>query len=95
MQTAFQFNQLILGFADFLHGHFAHIRVAVLEQCLGTFKVTLHFEQLFIGGDNRLDFRVFLGIGAEFVLVGNDFAIAQQGGQFFETVLEDVQFVEQ
>ncbi len=95
MQIAFQFDQLLLGLAHFQCRHFPQVRVAVLEQRLGTGEVVLHFEQLFIGGDNRLDFRVLLGIGAEFVLVGNDFAIAQQGGQFFETVLEGVQFIEQ
>ena len=86
---------MFLGLAHFLHRHFAHVRVAVLEQRLGALEVALYFEQLFIGGDDRLDLRVFLGIGAEFVLVGNDFAVAQQGGQFLETVLENVQFIEQ
>lgn len=95
MQAGFQLEQLLLGFADFFHGHFAHVRVAVLEQGLSPFEVALDLEQLFIGGDNRLDFRVFLGIGAELVLIGNDFAIAKQGGQFLETVLEDVQLIEQ
>jgi len=28
-------------------------------------------------------------------LIGNDLAIAEQGGQFFETVLEHIQFIEQ
>jgi hypothetical protein len=95
LQTGFQFDQAFLGFADFFHGHFAHVRVAVLEQGLGAFEVSLHFKQLFIGFDDRLDFRVLLGIGAEFVLIGNDLAIAKQGGQFLETVLEDVQLIEQ
>lgn len=95
MQVALQLDELIFGFADFFHGHFTHVRVAVLEQCLGTFEVGLHFEQLRIGGENRLNFGVFLGIGTELGLIGNNLAIAEQGSQFFETVLEHVQFIEQ
>jgi len=95
LQIALQFDQLFLGFADFLDSHFAHVRVAVLEQRLGTFEVGLHLQHLLVGRDNRFDFGVFLGIGAELGLIGNDFAIAEQGGQFLETVLEDVQLIEQ
>lgn len=95
MQGAFQLQQLLLGFADFFHGHFAHVRIIVLEQRLGTFKVGLDLEHLLIGADDRLDFGVLLGIRAELGLIGNDFAVAEQGGQFLETVLEDVQFIEQ
>jgi hypothetical protein len=94
LQVAFQLDQFFLGFADFFHGHFAHVRVAVLEQRLGAFEVGLHFEQVYRSRP-RLDFGVFLGIGAEFGLIGNDLAIAEQGGQFLETVLEHVQLIEQ
>lgn len=62
---------------------------------MGAFKVGLHFQQVFIRRHNRLDFGVFLGIGAELGLIGDDLTIAEQGGQFFETVLEHVQFIEQ
>ena len=95
LQVAFQFDQLVLGLSHFFNGHFAHVRVAVLEQRLGAFEVSLNLEQLFIGAHDRLNFRVLLGIGAELGLIGDDLAIAEQGGQFFETVLKDVQFIEQ
>ena len=55
----------------------------------------MHLHEVFVGGHNRLNFGVFLGIGAELGLIGDDLAIAEQGGQFFETVLEHVQFIEQ
>ncbi|MNU91468.1 hypothetical protein D3C71_813550 [compost metagenome] len=95
LQVGFERDQAFLGLADFFHGHFTHVRVAVLEQCLGAFEVVLHFQQFFIGAHDRFNFRVLLGIGAELVLIGNDLAIAQQGGQFLETVLEDIQLIEQ
>ena len=95
MQVFFQFDQSLFGFTNFLDRHFAHVRVVVLEQRLGAFKVGLHFEPLRVSGNNGFNFRVFLGIGAEFGLIGNDFAIAKQCGQFFKTVLEDVQFIKQ
>ena len=84
-----------LGLGDFVLGHFAHVRVAVLEQRLGAFKIALHFAQLPVGTDHRLHFGVFLGIGAEVVLVADHLGIAEQGSEFFETVLERVQFVQQ
>jgi hypothetical protein len=88
-------QQLLFGFADFFHGHFTHVRVVVLEQRLRAFKIALYAEQLFIALNDRLEFGVFLGIGAEFGLIGNDFAVAEQRGQFLETVLEDVQLIVQ
>ena len=95
LQVGFQRDQQLLGFADFFHGHFTHVRVAVLEQRLRAFKIALYAEQLFIALYHRLKFGVFLGISAEFGLVGNDFAVAKQRGQFLETVLENVQLIEQ
>lgn len=95
MQGAFQLDQLLLGLADFFHRHFAHVRIAVLEQRLGALEVGLDLEHLFIGLDDRLDFGVLLGIGAELGLIGNDFGVAKQRGQFLETVLEDIQLIEQ
>ena len=95
MQIGFQGDQQLFGFADFFHGHFTHVRVVVLEQCLGTLQIILYAEQLFISGDDRLDFGVFLGISAKSGLIGNDFSVAKQRSQFLESVLEDVQLVEQ
>ena len=93
LQIAFQRDQHFFGFADFFHSHFTHVRVAVLEQRLRAFKIALYAEQLFIGVYDRLELSIFLGIGAEFSLIGNDFAVAEQRGQFLETVLEEVRLL--
>ena len=69
LQVFFQINQPLFGFADFLNGHLAHVRVVILEQRLSTFKISLHFKPGAITGNNRLNFRVLLGIGAEFGLI--------------------------
>lgn len=87
MQLRLQRQQLFLGFTHFFHGHFAQVRVTVLEQRLGTFEVVLDFAQLFISSVDRLDFGVFTGIGAKARLVGNDLGITKQSGEFFEAVL--------
>jgi hypothetical protein len=50
---------------------------------------------LLVGLDHRLDFGVLTGVGAESGLIGNDFGIAKQRGQFLETVAEHVQLIEQ
>lgn len=95
MQIRLQRDQQLLGFADFFHSHFTHVGVVVLEQRLRAFKIALYAEQLFIAGHYRLQFGILLGIRAEFGLIGNDFGVAEQRGQFLETVLENVQLVEQ
>ncbi|MCY1443182.1 hypothetical protein D9M71_595830 [compost metagenome] len=86
---------MFLGLAHFLYGHFAQVGVTILEQRLGTGQVVLHLAPLGVSRSHGLDFGVFAGIGAKAGLVGNDFSITQQGGQFLETVLEGVQLIEQ
>ncbi len=95
LQLRLQGKQLFLGLAHFLHGHFAQVRVAVLEQRLGALQVVLHLAPGAVGDEHRLDFGVLTGIGAKASLVGNDLGIAQQGGEFFEAVLENLQFFQQ
>ena len=95
LQAAFQLLQLHAGTGDFLFSHLAQIRIAVLEQRLGAFEVTLHLAEVAVGEDHRLDFGVFLGIGAKLALIADHFAIAKQRGEFLVAILEDVQLVQQ
>ncbi len=95
LQIGFQGFELRLGLGHFLLGHLAHVGIAVLEQRLGAFEVLLDLAQLAIGDDHRLDLGVFARIGAEAVLVTDDLGIAEQRGELFETVLQDVQLVQQ
>ncbi len=91
LQIGFQRLELGLGFADLLLGHLAHVGIAVLEQRLSALEILLHLAQLPIGDDHRLDFGVLAGIGAKTALIADDFGVAEQCGEFFETVLQDVQ----
>ncbi len=91
----FQLDQLLPGFANFLDSHFAHVRITVLEQRLCALQVTLHPEQLRIERNDRLHFGVFTGIGAKACLIADDFRVAEQRGQFLETVAEHIQLIEQ
>jgi len=74
LQVAFELGQFVFGFTDFFHGHFTHVRVAVLEQGLGALQVGLYFQQVLIGEHNGLNFGVFLGISTELGLIGDDLA---------------------
>ena len=95
LQAVFQPEQGLLGLGHFLLGHLAHFRIAVLEQRLGALEVVLGLAELAVGGDDRLDFGVLLGIGAETVLVADHLGIAEQRGELLETVVEDVEFLQQ
>ncbi|GBH15456.1 Predicted double-glycine peptidase [Pseudomonas syringae pv. actinidiae] len=95
MQLRLKLDQLLLGFADFLDCHLAHVGVAVFQQSLRALKIALHPSQLLVKRNDRLHFGVLPGIGAKACLIADDFGIAKQCGQFLETVAENIQLIEQ
>ncbi len=95
LQVGFKRLKLGLGFGNLLLGHLAHVGITVLEQRLSALEILLNLAQLPIGDDHRLDFGVLAGIGAKTALIADDFGVAEQCGEFFETVLQDVQLVQQ
>ncbi len=95
LQAVLQLDQRLTGLGDFLLGHLAQVRVAVLEQRLGTFEVGLHLAQLAEGGDYRLDLGIFLGVRPKLALLGDHLGVAEQRREFLETIAEVVQLVQQ
>src|SRR5690606_27598293 len=87
LQAVLEGFQLGARLLDLFLGHGAQLRITVLEHFAGAFEVGLHLAEIAVGEDDRLHLGIFLGIGAELVLVGDHLGVAEQRGELLVTVL--------
>ncbi len=95
VQLFFQLSQLrSIGLQVFL-GHLPQVRIAILEQAARLLDIVLHTAPLLIAFNRAFQLGVLLGVTAKARLIADHLGVAEQRGQFFESLAKGVQPVQQ